>query len=228
MENNAGVINNNDSLDNNEEDDENDDNDNNGEEYDGGEITGVDNNGADRIMEPGDNEPQAAATEDTSTLLRRRSTREGRGTTSKYDDIATESELITAPKNNDSDPDDSDHHHDKLFGALDKTFFGWGSKKHKFLINSKLYALLDILECGADAFITDTDIGFRKDPRGYFDVAGPSGDIIAQNDTNLENYELDINSGFMYWKRTPQNLDLIKDILTGECIMSTHESFSVI
>ena len=213
VENNAGVINNNDSLDNNEEDDENDDNDNNGEEYDdGGEIIGVDDNdGADKIMEPDDNEPnedeepQAAATEDISTL--RRSTR------SKHDDITTEPELITAPKN------DSDHHHDRLFGALDKTFFGWGSKKHKFLINSKLYALLDILECGADAFITDTDIGFRKDPRPYFDVAGLSGDIIAQNDTNLENYELDINSGFMYWKRTPQNLDLIKDILTGECIV---------
>lgn len=193
-----------------------------GEEYDRGEITGVDNNGADKIIEPDNDEPneepQAAATKDTSTLLRRRSTREGRGTTSKYDDITTESELITAPKN-DSDPDDSDHHHDRLFGALDKTFFGWGSKKHKFLINSKLYALLDILECGADAFITDTDIGFRKDPRGYFDVAGPSGDIIAQNDTNLENYELDINSGFMYWKRTPENLDLIKDILTGEWVM---------
>ena len=211
VENNEGVINS-DSLDNNEEDDENDDNNNNGEEYDdGGEITGVDDNdGADKIMEPDDNEPnedeepQAAATEDISTL--RRSTR------SKHDDITTDPELITAPKN------DSDHHHDR-FDALDKTFFGQGSKKHKFLINSKLYALLDILECGADAFITDTDIGFRKDPRPYFDVAGSRGDIIAQNDTNLENYELDINSGFMYWKRTPDNLDLIKDILTGECIV---------
>ena len=125
--------------------------------------------------------------------------------------------LITAPKN-DSDVG-SDHRHHTRFGNVDKTFFGWGSVEHKFLINSKLYALLDILECGADAFITDTDIGFRKDPRGYFDVVGSRGDIVAQNDTNPTNYELNINSGFMYWKRTPDNLDLIKDILTGEWVM---------
>jgi hypothetical protein len=132
--------------------------------------------------------------------------------------ITTESELITAPKN-DSDVGSDHHRHHTRFGNVDKTFFGWGSVEHKFLINSKLYALLDILECGADAFITDTDIGFRKDPRPYFDVAGSSGDIVAQNDTNPGNYELSINSGFMYWKRTTQNLDLIKDILTGEWVM---------
>jgi len=96
---------------------------------------------------------------------------------------------------------------------VDTTFYGWGSVEHKFLINSKLYALRDVLECGADAFITDTDIGFRQDPRPYFAISGPRGDIIAQNDTN-DNYQLSLNSGFMYWKKTLQNLDLIHDINT--------------
>jgi len=121
--------------------------------------------------------------------------------------ILTQSKLMI-PKNS---TDDSGHH--ARFGNIDKTFFGWGSVEHKFLINSKLYALLDVLDCGADAFITDTDIGFRKDPRPFFAITGPRGDIVVQNDTS-HNYELSINSGFMYWKRTPQNLDLIQDILT--------------
>jgi len=100
------------------------------------------------------------------------------------------------------------------FQTIDTSFYGWGAVAHKFLINSKLYALRDVLECGADAFITDTDIGFRKDPRPFFAISGPKGDIIAQNDTNPMVYELNINSGFMYWKRTDQNLDLIHDIIT--------------
>ncbi|KAL7492556.1 hypothetical protein ACHAWT_001673 [Skeletonema menzelii] len=100
------------------------------------------------------------------------------------------------------------------FQTIDTSFYGWGAVAHKFLINSKLYALRDVLECGADAFITDTDIGFRKDPRPFFAISGPKGDIIAQNDTNPTVYELNINSGFMYWKRTDQNLDLIHDIIT--------------
>eukprot|EP00986_Skeletonema_menzelii_P003145 scaffold932_cov139-Skeletonema_menzelii.AAC.4 len=70
------------------------------------------------------------------------------------------------------------------FQTIDTSFYGWGAVAHKFLINSKLYALRDVLECGADAFITDTDIGFRKDPRPFFAISGPKGDIIAQNDTN--------------------------------------------
>jgi len=99
------------------------------------------------------------------------------------------------------------------FNSIDGTFYGWGSVEHKFLINTKLYALRDILECGADAFITDTDIGFLRDPRPYFEIEGPRGDVVAQNDTN-DNYSLSLNSGFMYWRRTPGNLDLIQDIIT--------------
>ena len=64
-----------------------------------------------------------------------------------------------------------------------------------------------------DAFITDTDIGFRTDPRPYFAIDGPEGDVIAQNDTNNA-YQLSLNSGFMYWKNTLQNRDLIHDIIT--------------
>ena len=101
------------------------------------------------------------------------------------------------------------------FDNIDNTFYGWGSVEHKFLINAKLYALRDMLECGVDAFITDTDIGFRHDPRPYFAIDGLKGDIIAQNDTNKA-YVLSLNSGFMYWKRTRQNIDLINDIITGE------------
>eukprot|EP00585_Thalassiosira_rotula_P020158 CAMPEP_0196203228 /NCGR_PEP_ID=MMETSP0912-20130531/5764_1 /TAXON_ID=49265 /ORGANISM="Thalassiosira rotula, Strain GSO102" /LENGTH=250 /DNA_ID=CAMNT_0041477297 /DNA_START=34 /DNA_END=783 /DNA_ORIENTATION=- len=99
------------------------------------------------------------------------------------------------------------------FQTVDTTFHRWGSVEHKFLINSKLYALRDVLECGADAFITDTDIGFNKDPRPFFAISGPKGDVIAQNDTN-KHYELSLNSGFMYWRRTDENLDLIHDIIT--------------
>lgn len=103
--------------------------------------------------------------------------------------------------------------HNTRFSGIDNTYYGWGGVEHKFLINAKLYALRDLLECGADAFITDTDVAFRKDPRPYFAIDGPRGDIVAQNDTNNA-YELSLNSGFMYWKRTPQNLDLIHDIIT--------------
>ncbi|KAL7525133.1 hypothetical protein ACHAXR_002897 [Thalassiosira sp. AJA248-18] len=107
-----------------------------------------------------------------------------------------------------------DNNNDEQFHTIDNSFYGWGSVEHKFLINAKLYALRDILECGADAFITDTDIGFRQDPRPYFaSITGPEGDIVAQNDTN-DSYQLSLNSGFMYWKRTSQNLDLINDIIT--------------
>lgn len=110
------------------------------------------------------------------------------------------------------------NNHSARFQEIDNMFQEWGSVEHKFLINSKLYALRDILSCGADAFITDTDIAFRKDPRPYFAIAGAKGDIVAQNDTNAENYQLSINSGFMYWKATTDNVDLIDDIIKGECV----------
>ncbi len=98
-----------------------------------------------------------------------------------------------------------------------KSAFGWGSGvEYKFLINAKLYALRDVMECGSDVFITDTDIGFRQDPRPYFDVDGEEGDIIGQNDTNSEMYKLNLNSGFMYWKATERNMELIDDIIKGK------------
>ena len=101
------------------------------------------------------------------------------------------------------------------FHNIDQTFYGWGDVEHKFLINSKLFALRDILNCGVDAFITDTDIGFKGDPRPYFDIKGANGDVIAQNDTN-DNYKLSLNSGFMYWRNTRDNRELIEDIITGK------------
>ena len=105
-----------------------------------------------------------------------------------------------------------------LFDHIEQNVFGWGGGvEYKFLINAKLYALRDVMECGPDAFITDTDIGFRQDPRPYFDIGGLEGDIIGQNDTNGEIYKVNLNSGFMYWKRTKRNLDLIDDIIKGEC-----------
>ena len=83
------------------------------------------------------------------------------------------------------------------------------------MINAKLYALRDILECGFDAFITDTDIGFISDPLPYFDIDGPKGHVIAQTDTGSSSvYSLDINSGFMYWRSTNDTIDLIWDIIT--------------
>ena len=110
------------------------------------------------------------------------------------------------------------------FHNIDQTFYGWGDVEHKFLINSKLFALRDILNCGVDAFITDTDIGFKGDPRPYFDVKGANGDVIAQNDTN-DNYKLSLNSGFMYWRNTRGNRELIEDIITGKiesCLFQVH------
>ena len=118
--------------------------------------------------------------------------------------------------------------------TIGHNFFGWGSVEHKFLINVKLYAIRDILNCNiddvVDAFISDTDIGFRDDPRPYFEVvvdddndngsgdspsevASSSGDIIAQNDTTRQ-YKLSLNSGFMYWRNTPANRQLIDDMIT--------------
>mmetsp|Transcript_10379 Transcript_10379/g.24926 ORF Transcript_10379/g.24926 Transcript_10379/m.24926 type:complete len:450 (+) Transcript_10379:166-1515(+) len=122
--------------------------------------------------------------------------------------------------------------------TIGHNFFGWGSVEHKFLINVKLYAIRDILNCNhvVDAFISDTDIAFRDDPRPYFEVvdnnnnnnnsdnngdgsdpqsvvASSSGDIIAQNDTTGQ-YKLSLNSGFMYWRNTPANRQLIDDMIT--------------
>jgi hypothetical protein len=109
----------------------------------------------------------------------------------------------------------ADHGDDtaKIFDAIDSTFYGWGGVEHKFLINAKLYVLRDVLACGYDAFVTDTDVGFRRDPRGRMHVPGPRGDVVAQNDTNPGSYPLDINSGFMYWRCTASNAALADDMI---------------
>ena len=93
-------------------------------------------------------------------------------------------------------------------GALNETA-RWGSVMHKVLINSKLYALRDVLRCGLDVFLTDVDTVFLQDPRPYF----TGEDIIAQNDTNEAQYQLNINSGFMYWKNTPLNINLSQSLV---------------
>jgi Nucleotide-diphospho-sugar transferase len=85
----------------------------------------------------------------------------------------------------------------------------WSSDMHKVLINSKLYGLRDVLHCGLDVFLTDVDIVFLKDPRPYF----TGEDIIAQNDTNLAPYKLNMNSGFMYWRHTLQNQNLSQSLI---------------
>ena len=94
------------------------------------------------------------------------------------------------------------------FETIDKSFQTWATVAHKFLINAKLYALRDLLECGVDALITDTDIAFRQDPRPYF-----VGDLVFQNDTT-DQYELSLNSGFMFWKATLQNVNLTNDLIS--------------
>jgi Nucleotide-diphospho-sugar transferase len=96
---------------------------------------------------------------------------------------------------------------------IGKNFFGWGSVEHKFLINVKMYVLRDILNCNVDAFVTDTDMAFRDDPRPYFEIDGPKGDVVAQNDTN-DYYKLSLNSGLMYWRNTPTNRKLADDMIT--------------
>jgi Nucleotide-diphospho-sugar transferase len=89
----------------------------------------------------------------------------------------------------------------------------WGSAMHKVMINAKLYGLRDVLQCGIDTFLTDADIVFLKDPRPFF----VGEDIIAQNDTNPDHNQLNMNSGFMYWRNTQQNLNLsqalVKDMV---------------
>lgn len=138
--------------------------------------------------------------------------------------------------------DNNDHHNDnanmtnnmaRIMDVVDNTFYGWGAVEHKFLINAKLYALRDVLHCGYDAFVTDTDVGFRSDPRPFLgdgggdrievdnggfdgDVAAVADawDVVAQNDTNPSSYPLNINSGFMYWRWTPSNVRLIRDVIT--------------
>lgn len=127
-------------------------------------------------------------------------------------------ETMIQQQQRDSSDNNNNTDYDARFKDIDNTFQTWGSVEHKFLINSKLYALRDILSCGVDAYITDTDIAFAKDPRPYFDIPGVKGDIVAQNDTNVVVYGLDggVNSGFMYWKSTRENLKLINDIIKGE------------
>ena len=108
----------------------------------------------------------------------------------------------------------------KIYESIDTTFYGWGAIEHKFLINAKLYAIRDVLTCGYDVFVTDTDVAFRKDPRPYITTpkatTTPSAiiQVYAQNDTNRASYPLDINSGFMYWKYSLSNIQLIHDIIT--------------
>lgn len=114
----------------------------------------------------------------------------------------------------------------KIYESIDTTFYGWGAIEHKFLINAKLYAIRDVLYCGYDVFVTDTDVAFRKDPRPYFTTHTSTSSaaatnsnekmiqVYAQNDTNPTSYPLDINSGFMYWKYSSSNLQLIQDIIT--------------
>jgi Nucleotide-diphospho-sugar transferase len=85
----------------------------------------------------------------------------------------------------------------------------WGSGMHKVLINAKLYGLRDVLHCGLDAFLTDADIVYLKDPRPYF----VGEDIIAQNDTNPAQNQLNMNSGFMYWRHTQLNLNLSQSLV---------------
>ena len=48
---------------------------------------------------------------------------------------------------------------------------------------------------------------------------------MAQNDTNEAMYGLNggINSGFMYWKSTRENLVLINDIIKGECCLFVYD-----
>jgi hypothetical protein len=86
----------------------------------------------------------------------------------------------------------------------------WATYMHKVLINSKLYALREILQCGLDVFLTDADTFFLQDPRPYF-VAGEN--VIAQNDTNPGNYKLNMNSGFMYWRHTAVNVNLSRAVI---------------
>ena len=93
--------------------------------------------------------------------------------------------------------------------TLDRTA-RWGTVRHRILMNSKLYGLRDILQCGLDAFLTDADLVFLKDPRPYFRVGE---DIMAQPDLNPSQYQMDINSGFMYWRHTPQNLILSQALI---------------
>jgi hypothetical protein len=110
----------------------------------------------------------------------------------------------------------------KIYDSIDSTFYGWGAIEHKFLINAKLYAIRDVLSCGYDVFVTDTDVAFRKDPRPYFTTPSATTttneeiviQVYAQNDTNPSSYPLDINSGFMYWKYSLSNIQLINDIIT--------------
>jgi hypothetical protein len=86
----------------------------------------------------------------------------------------------------------------------------WATAMHRVLINAKLYGMREALQCGLDAFLTDVDIVFLQDPRSYF-VTGE--DIIAQNDTNPKNYKLNMNSGFMYWRQTPLNVNLSQAVI---------------
>jgi len=97
------------------------------------------------------------------------------------------------------------------FSKVDHGFHTWGSIEHKFMINAKLYALRDILECHTDAFVTDVDVAFVQDPRPYFSAQDDT--IFAQNDTSVA-YQLSLNSGLMYWKSTDANRKLIHDIIT--------------
>jgi Nucleotide-diphospho-sugar transferase len=93
---------------------------------------------------------------------------------------------------------------------LDKAEF-WGTNMYTVYVNAKLYALRDVLHCGLDVFLTDVDIAFLKDPRPHF----VGEDIIAQQNDQTEKPmgQEEINSGFMYWRRTPSNLNFSQTLV---------------
>lgn len=88
-----------------------------------------------------------------------------------------------------------------------------GTYDHKFLVNAKLYAAMDVLNCGVGAFVTDVDVVFLKDPfpefRSLFQKK-QSLTMIFQDERNFNSVELSLNTGFFYMLPGEHNINFMR------------------
>jgi hypothetical protein len=91
----------------------------------------------------------------------------------------------------------------------------WATPVHKIMINTKLYAALDALECQLGVFVTDADIVFLEDPMLSFAKVlqeDPRVQMVFQDDTT-DQFDLSLNSGFFYMRPTTHNAKFMRAVI---------------
>eukprot|EP00040_Diaphanoeca_grandis_P003509 m.25096 g.25096 ORF g.25096 m.25096 type:complete len:437 (-) comp14875_c0_seq1:223-1533(-) len=96
-----------------------------------------------------------------------------------------------------------------------KAAANWATAPHKIMINTKLYAALDVLQCNFGIFLTDADVVFLEDPFEPFAKVlreNPTVETIFQDDTTNQ-FDLSLNSGFFLWLPTKRNKQFALDVV---------------